>query len=66
MKVGDVISESLEFGVPWSEAEKRDQTQKGVIFQKSRGMFYILWFDTNESSSRTDYWARSNSVKVVK
>ena len=65
MKVGDVVSEALEFGVDWEEAEKIDQTQKGVIFGKSRGMFHVLWFDTQESSSRTDVWSRSKSVKVI-
>ena len=65
MKVGDVISESIEFGIPWKEAERNDQTQRGVVFKKSLGLFYILWFDTRESSRRTDYWARSNSVKII-
>lgn len=64
MKVGDVVSEALDFGIPWEEAERNDQTQKGVIFKRSRGMYHILWFDTNKSSARTDYWAKSNSVKV--
>jgi hypothetical protein len=65
MQVGDVVSESIEFGIPWAEAEKYDQTQRGVVFKKSKGMFYILWFDTRESSFRTDYWARSDSVKII-
>ena len=65
MKVGDVVSEALDFGVDWEEAERADQTQRGVIFQKSKGLFHILWFDTQESSSRTDYWARSKSVRVI-
>ena len=65
MKVGDIVSEALEFGVDWEEAEKYDQTQKGVIFKMSSGMFHILWFDTQKSSARTDYWARSKSVRVV-
>ncbi|MEC7268058.1 MAG: hypothetical protein VXV82_05505 [Bacteroidota bacterium] len=65
MKVGDVVSEALDFGVDWEEAEKMDQTQRGVIFSKSKGLFHVLWFDTQESSSRTDYWARSKSVKVI-
>ena len=62
MKIGDVVSEALEFG---EEAERYDQTQKGVIFSKSDGLFHILWFDTNESSSRTEYWSRSKSVRVI-
>ena len=33
MKVGDVVSEALDFGIPWEEAERNDQTQKGVIFK---------------------------------
>jgi hypothetical protein len=66
MKVGDIVSETLEFGVDWDEAEKYDQTQRGVIFQKSKELFYILWFDTHESSFRTETWARSNSVKIIK
>ena len=65
LKVGDVVSEALDFGVDWEEAEKMDQTQRGVIFSKSKGLFHVLWFDTQESSSRTDYWARSKSVKVI-
>ena len=65
MKVGDVVSEALEFGVDWEEAERYDQTQRGVIFQKNKGMFHILWFDTQQSSSRTDYWSRSKSVRVI-
>jgi len=65
VKVGDIVSEALDFGVDWEEAERYDQTQRGVIFQKSRGLFHILWFDTQKSSSRTDYWARSKSVKVI-
>ena len=65
MKVGDVVSEALEFGVDWNEAEKYDQTQRGVVFQKSKGLFHILWFDTHESSFRTDKWAKSKSVKVI-
>lgn len=65
MKVGDLVSEALEFGADWEEAEKHDKTQRGVIFQRSRGMFHILWFDTQEASSRTDYWARSKSVRVI-
>ncbi len=65
MKVGDVVSEALEFGVDWEEAEKYDQTQKGVIFKRSRGLWHILWFDTNDSSFRTDYWAKSKSVRVM-
>ena len=65
MKIGDIVSEALEFGVDWEEAEKYDQTQRGVIFQKSKGLFHILWFDTHESSFRTDYWAKSKSVRVI-
>ena len=65
MKVGDVVSEALEFGVDWEEAERMDQTQRGVIFSKSKGLFHVLWFDTQESSSRIDYWARSKSVRVI-
>lgn len=65
MKVGDVVSEALDFGVDWEEAEKYDQTQKGVIFSKSKGMFHVLWFDTQESESRTDVWSRSKSVRVI-
>lgn len=65
MKLGDIVSEALDFGSDWEEAEKYDQTQRGVIFKKSKGMFHILWFDTQESSSRTDYWARSKSVRVI-
>ena len=65
MKIGDVVSEALEFGVDWEEAERYDQTQKGVIFSKGDGLFHILWFDTNESSSRTEYWSRSKSVRVM-
>ena len=65
MKVGDVVSEALDFGVDWEEAERYDQTQRGVIFSKSRGLFYVLWFDTQESSSRTDVWARSRSVRII-
>ena len=65
MKVGDIVSESIEFGIPWAQAEKYDQTQRGVIFKKSKGLFHILWFDTRESSFRTEYWARSNSVRVI-
>jgi len=65
MEVGDVISEALDFGIPWEEAERNDQTQRGVVFKKSKGLFYILWFDTRESSRRTSYWARSNSVKII-
>ena len=65
MKVGDIVSEALDFGIDWEEAEKYDQTQRGVIFQKSKGLFHILWFDTQESSFRTDYWARSKSVRVI-
>jgi len=65
MKVGDIVSEALDFGADWDEAEKYDQTQRGVVFKKSKGLFYILWFDTRESSRRTDYWARSSSVKII-
>ena len=65
MKVGDVVSEALDFGVDWEEAEKYDQTQKGVIFSKSKGMFHVLWFDTQESESRTDVWSRSKSVRII-
>lgn len=65
MKVGDVVSEALDFGADWEEAEKYDQTQKGVIFKRSKGLLHILWFDTQESSSRTDYWSRSRSVRVI-
>ncbi len=65
MKVGDVVSEALDFGTDWEEAERMDQTQRGVIFSKSKGLFHVLWFDTQESSSRTDYWARSKSVRVI-
>ena len=65
MQVGDVVSEALDFGADWEEAERLDQTQRGVIFSKSRGLFHILWFDTQKSSTRTDYWARSKSVRVV-
>ena len=65
MKIGDVISEALEFGVDWEDAERYDRTQKGVIFSKSDGLFHILWFDTNESSFRTEYWSRSKSVRVM-
>ena len=65
MKVGDVVSEALDFGADWEEAERYDQTQRGVVFQKSRGLFHILWFDTHESSFRTDKWAKSRSVKVI-
>lgn len=65
MKVGDVVSEALDFGVDWEDAERMDQTQRGVIFSKSKGLFHVLWFDTQESSSRTDYWARSKSVRVI-
>ena len=48
MKIGDIVSEALEFGVDWEEAERYDQTQRGVIFQKSKGLFHILWFDTQD------------------
>ena len=65
MKIGDVVSEALDFGVEWEEAERMDQTQRGVIFSKSRGLFHVLWFDTQESSSRTDVWARSRSVRII-
>jgi hypothetical protein len=65
MKIGDVVSEALDFGADWEEAEKYDRTQRGVVFQKSRGLLHILWFDTHESSFRTDYWARSKSVRVI-
>ena len=65
MKVGDIVSEALDFGADWDEAEKYDQTQRGVIFKKSEGLFHILWFDTRESSFRTEYWARSDSVRVI-
>tara|TARA_B100000282_G_scaffold133678_1_gene95826 strand:+ start:216 stop:431 length:216 start_codon:yes stop_codon:yes gene_type:complete len=65
LKVGDVVSEALDFGTDWEEAERMDQTQRGVIFSKSKGLFHVLWFDTQESSSRTDYWARSKSVRVI-
>ena len=65
VKIGDVVSEALDFGVDWKEAEKKDQTQRGVVFGKSRGLYHVLWFDTQEASSRTDYWARSKSVKVI-
>ena len=65
MRIGDVVSESLEFGVDWEEADKLDQTQKGVVFSKSKGMFHVLWFDTQKSESRTDVWSRSNSVRVT-
>jgi len=65
MKVGDVVSEALDFGDDWEEAERLDQTQRGVIFSKSRGLFHVLWFDTQESSSRTDVWSRSKSVRII-
>ena len=65
MKVGDIVSEALDFGADWDEAEKYDQTQRGVVFKRSKGLFYILWFDTRESSRRTEYWARSDSVRVI-
>jgi hypothetical protein len=65
MKVGDVVSEALDFGVDWEEADKYDQTQKGVVFSKSKGMFHVLWFDTQESESRTDVWSRSKSVRII-
>ena len=65
MKVGDVVSKALDFGTDWEEAEKMDQTQRGVIFSKSKGLFHVLWFDSQESSSRTDVWSRSKSVRVI-
>ena len=65
MKIGDVVSESLKFGVPWDEANKEDQTQQGVVFNKRGGVFHVLWFDSNQASQRTDFWSRSNSVKII-
>ena len=65
MKVGDIVSEALDFGVDWEEADRYDQTQKGVIFSKSKGMFHVLWFDTQKSEPRTDVWSRSKSVRII-
>ena len=65
MQVGDIVSETLEEGADWDEADRADQTQRGVVFSKSKGLFHILWFDTQEASSRTDYWSRSNSVRII-
>jgi len=64
MKVGDIVSESLDKRMDWEEAEKYDRTQSGVVFQENGDIFHILWFDTQESSSRIYSWLQSNSVRI--
>ena len=65
MKVGDIVSESLDKRMDWEEAERHDRTQSGVVFQKNGDIYHILWFDTQESSSRMQAWAQSDSVRIL-
>ena len=65
MKVGDIVSESLDKKMDWEEAERHDKTQTGVVFQENGDIFHILWFDTQESSVRISSWLYSDSVRIL-